>query len=380
MRRPQTMPRLMAVVLMVLAASLTACSSSSSPPQAKAFSSSQTQRFDELVQAAIGIHRLPGVVVSIDDPRRGTFAKAYGTADVVAGRKLQLNDRYRIYSVTKTFTATAILHLVDSGQLSLEDTLEKYVHGVPNGGLITIRELLAMRAGIYDYITDKQLLDAYNANPLLPGWKPTDILPALQRHAAEFTPPDQQSVYSNSNYILLGLVLEAVTRQPADRWITGHVIQPLRLSSTSFPPTPALPEPYAHGYDLSAGMRDVTQSNPGWTDGAMVSDVPDMTRYVKQLATGKLLHASTQTERLKLHPFAVSGSRFHSVLGIMQVRDWLGHSGAAAGYSDYVFYLPSQGATLVVMVNASTTTGDVGGLDVWLPLVRYLYPTSLPNE
>jgi D-alanyl-D-alanine carboxypeptidase len=374
------MPRLMAVVLMVLAVSLTACSSSSSPPQARAFSSSQTQRFDELVQAAIGIHRLPGVVVSIDDPRRGTFAKAYGTADVVAGRKLQLNDRYRVYSVTKTFTATAILQLVDGGQLSLDDTLEKYVPGVPNGGLITIRELLAMRAGIYDYVTDKQLLDAYNANPLLPGWKPTDILPVLQRHAAQFTPPDQQSVYSNSNYVLLGLVLEAVTRQPADRWITEHVIQRLGLGATSFPTTPALPEPYAHGYDLSSAMRDVTQSNPGWTDGAIVSDVPDMTRYVRQLATGKLLHASTQTERLKLQPFASSGTRFQYGLGIMQFGDWLGHGGDGPGYSDYVFYLPSQGASIVVMVNASSQTGDVGGRDIWLPLVRYLYPASLPSQ
>jgi D-alanyl-D-alanine carboxypeptidase len=374
------MPRLMAVVLMVLAVSLTACSSSSSPPQAKAFSSSQTQRFDELVQAAIGIHRLPGVVVSIDDPRRGTFAKAYGTADVVAGRKLQLNDRYRIYSVTKTFTATAILQLVDGGQLSLEDTLEKYVHGVPNGGLITIRELLAMRAGIYDYINDQQLQDASNANPLLPGWKPTDILAVLQRHAAEFTPPDQQSVYSNSNYILLGLVLEAVTSQPADRWITDHVIQPLGLPATSFPTTPALSEPYAHGYDLSSGTHDVTQSNPGWTDGAIVSDVPDMARYVKQLATGKLLHASTQRERLMLQPLAASGIRLQYGLGIMQVGDWLGHSGNAAGYSDFVFYLPSQGATMVVMVNASITTDAVGVQDVWLPLVKYLYPASLPSQ
>jgi D-alanyl-D-alanine carboxypeptidase len=376
----RTTPHLTVGVLMLVSAVLTGCSPSSSQPAAKAFSSSQTQRFDELVQAAIGIHRLPGVVVSIDDPRRGTFAKAYGTADVVAGQKLQLNDRYRVYSVTKTFTATAILQLVDGGQLSLDDTLEKYVQGVPNGGLITIRELLAMRAGIYDYVTDQQLLDAYNANPLLPGWKPTDILAVLQRHAAEFTPPDQQSVYSSSNYILLGLVLEAVTEQPADRWITDHVIQPLGLGATSFPTTPALPEPYVHGYDLSFAMRDVSQSNPGWTDGAIVSNVPDMARYVKQLATGKLLHASTQTERLKLQPFASSGTRFQYGLGIMQFGDWLGHTGAGPGYSDYVFYLPSQGATVVVMVNASTNTGDVGAWDVWTPLVRYLYSTSLPNE
>jgi D-alanyl-D-alanine carboxypeptidase len=375
---------MMACVLMVVSGLLTACSSSSSQPAAKAFSSLQTQRFDEIVHAAIGIHQLPGVVVSIDDPSRGAFVKAYGTADVAAGRKLQLNDRYRVYSVTKTFTATAILQLVDGGQLSLDDTLEKHVQGVPNGGLITIRELLAMRAGIYDYFTDKQFQDAYNANPLLPGWRPTDVLPVLQLHAAEFTPPDQQSVYSSSNYILLGLVLEAVTKQPADRWITDHVIQPLGLSATSFPTTPAMPEPHARGYDLSSGMRDVTQSNPdaAWTAGAIVSDVPDMTRYVKQLATGKLLHASTQTERLKLRPFAPSGIgiRFQYGLGIMQVGDWLGHSGGGAGYSDDVSYLPSQGATVVVMVNASPTTGDVGGMDVWLPLVRYLYPTSLPNE
>ena len=137
---------------------------------------------------------------------------------------------------------------------------------------------------------------------------------------------------------------------------------------------------YAHGYDLSSAMRDVTQSNPGWTDGAIVSDAPDMTRYVRQLATGKLLHASTQTERLKLQPFASSGTRFQYGLGIMQFGDWLGHGGDGAGYSDYVFYLPSQEAAIVVMVNASSQTGDVGGRDIWLPLVRYLYPASLPSQ
>jgi D-alanyl-D-alanine carboxypeptidase len=295
---------------------------------------------------------------------------------------MEVNDRYRINSVTKTFTATAILQLVDSGQLSLEDILEKYVQGVPNGSLMTIRELLGMRAGIYDYTADKQYQEAYNANPLSSGCKPTDVLPVLQRHAAEFTTPDQQSAYSNSNYILLGLVLEAVTKQPADRRVTDHVIQPLGLSATSFPTSAAMPEPYAHGYDLSSGMRDVTQSNPGdaGTAGAIVSDVPDMTRYVKQLAAGKLLHTSTQTERLKLWPFAGSEIRFQYGLGIMQFEDWLGHGGEGGGYNDYVFYLPSKGATVVVMVNASTSTYDVGGRDVWLPLVKYLYPASLPNE
>jgi D-alanyl-D-alanine carboxypeptidase len=380
MRLPQTTPRPMAGVLIVLIALLTACSSWSSQPAAKAFSSSQTQRFDELVHAAMGIHQLPGAIVSIDDPGRGTFVKAYGTSDLASGRKLQVSDHYRVYSVTKTFTATAVLQLVDGGQLSLDETLEKYVQGVPNGSLVTIRELLAMRAGIPDYIDDKQLQDAYKANPLVPGWKPSDVLPILQRHAAEFRPRGQESVYSNSNYILLEFVLEAVTKQPADRWITDHVIRPLGLSATSFPTSGALPEPYAHGYDLSSGMRDVTQSNPGWTDGAMVSNVPDMTRYVKQLATGQSLHASTQKERLKLQPFAGSEIRFQYGLGIMQLGDWLGHGGSGPGYNDLVFYLPGQGATVVVMVNASTTGGDAGSHDVWLPLVRYLYPTSLPIE
>jgi D-alanyl-D-alanine carboxypeptidase len=365
---------------MVLVALMSACSFSSPQPAAKTFSSSQVQRFDELVNAAIGIHRLPGVVVSIDDPNGGNFTKAYGTADVGSGRKMAISDRYRINSVTKTFTGTAVLQLVEEGQLSLEDTLEKYVQGVPNGSVITIRELLAMRAGVYDYIADKQYQDAYNANLLLPGWKPTDVLTVLQRHATEFATPDQQSVYSNSNYILLGLVLEAVTKQPADRRITDHVIRPLGLSATTFPTSPAMPEPYAHGYEVSTEMQDVTQSDHGWTDGAMVSNVPDMVRYVKQLATGRLLHASTQKERLKLRPFASSGTRFQYGLGIMQVGEWLGHSGLGGGYNDYVFYLPSKAATVVVMVNASTLAYDVGGLDVWLPLVKYLYPASLPSQ
>src|ERR1700730_13467735 len=379
-RRPHTTLLLHVSALLVLVAMVSACSFSGPQPATKTFSSSQVQRFDELVNAAIGIYRVPGVVVSIDDPNVGNFTKAYGTADAGSGRKLAINDHYRINSVTKTFTATGVLQLVEQGQLSLEDPLEKYVQGVPNGSVIPIRELLAMRAGVYDYIADKQYQDAYNANPLLQSWKSTDVLPVLQRHAAEFTTPDQQSVYSNSNYILLGLVLEAVTKQPADRLITDHVIRPLGLSATTFPTSPAMPEPYAHGYEVSTEMRDVTQSDHGWTDGAMVSNVPDMVRYVKQLATGRLLHASMQKERLKLQPFASSEIRLQYGLGILQVGEWLGHSGLGGGYDDHVFYLPSKGATVVVMVNASMGGYDVGGLDVWLPLVKYLYPASLPSQ
>ncbi|MDQ6774436.1 MAG: beta-lactamase family protein [Candidatus Dormibacteraeota bacterium] len=358
-----------------------ACGPASAPSQSKGFSSAQTHEFDKLVQASISQDQLIGAVVSIVDPHQGVFLKSYGTADVPAKRSMEPDDHYRIASVSKTLTATAILQLADSGRLSLSDTLDKYVPGVPNGNIITIRELLAMRAGVFNFIDDKPFIDSYNTDPLLPTWKPADIIPILQRHAADFTQPDQKSVYSDSNYILLGLVLEKVTQVAADRWITEHVIRPLGLGSTSFPTTPAMPNPFAHGYDTTFGsVRDLSLTNPNvpWTAGAIVSTVPDMSRYAKDLATGQTLKKATQAERLQFGPFPNNGPRLQYGLGITQIGDWLGHDGAIFGYSDMVFYLPSQDASLVVMVNKATTTG-VLSINIWIALVKYLYPNSLPR-
>ena len=168
---------------------------------------------------------------------------------------------------------------------------------------------------------------AYTANPLLPGWQHLRTCsqscvttPSAPNHLAGKT------VYSDSNYILLGLVLEKVTGKPADRVVTDEVIRPLRLARTVFPTTPALPRPYARGYDDSLGaLRDTTFSTPAvpWTAGAIVSTAPDATRYAKLLADGALLSSRAQAQRLQFAPIGPPGP--------VRIGYGLGSCGSATG-------------------------------------------------
>ncbi|MGY1786931.1 serine hydrolase domain-containing protein [Geodermatophilus sp. SYSU D00698] len=359
----------------------------SAPAPAATLDPDLAARIDELARAAL-TDGVTGAVVGISDPARGSYLQAYGTADT-AGTPMTTDVHYRIASVTKTLTAQAVLRLVDQGRLSLDDRLDEYVPDIPHGDEITIRDLLGMRAGVYDFVADEDFLARYAADPLLPGWSPYDALEIIRAHAGEATPPGGATVYSNSEYVLLGLVLERVTGRSAQQ-VTTSVIEELGLPETSYPTTAALPEPFAHGYvntdselappDPAEEPRDVTYSNPEvpFTAGAVVSTVADMTRYAEQLATGAGLTPETARLRQEWTPLTSSGIRVQYGLGVLRLGDWVGHNGSVFGYSDVVSHLPEQGASVVVMVNAADGEA-VPATDLWGGIVRLLYPDSLPT-
>ncbi|PRY50241.1 D-alanyl-D-alanine carboxypeptidase [Geodermatophilus tzadiensis] len=356
-------------------------------PPAAALDPGLAAQVDELARAAL-TDGVTGAVVGISDPVRGSYLRAYGTADT-AGTPMTPDVHYRIASVTKTFTAQAVLRLVDQGRLSLDDRLAEYVPDVPHGDEITVAHLLGMRGGVYDFVADEEFLARYAADPLLPGWSPYDVLEIIRAHADEATPPGRATVYSNSEYVLLGLVLERVTGRSAQQ-VTTSVIEELGLPETSYPTTAALPEPFARGYvntdsELAptppgAEPRDVTLSSPEvpYTAGAVVSTVPDMVRYAEQLATGAGLAPETARLRQEWTPLTSTGVRVQYGLGVLRLGDWVGHNGSIFGYSDVVTHLPDQEASVVVMVNAADGEA-VPADDLWAGVVRLLYPDSLPT-
>ncbi len=358
------------------------------PPPAATLDPDLAARVDDLARAAL-TNGATGAVVSISDPVRGDHLRAYGTADT-AGTPMTTDVHYRIASVTKTLTAQAVLRLADQGRLSLDDPLEDYVPDIPYGDQITVHHLLGMRGGVYDFVADEEFMARYAADPLLPGWSPDDVLEIIRAHADEATPPDRATVYSNSEYVLLGLVIERVTGRSAQQYTTS-VIEDLGLAETSYPTTAALPEPFTRGYvntdsrlapaDPGAdGPRDVTLSNPvvPFTAGAVISTVPDMTRYAEQLATGVGLAPETARLRQAWTPLTSTGLRAQYGLGVLQLGNWVGHNGSVFGYSDMVAHLPEQGASVVVMVNAAD--GEAGpATDLWFEIVTLLYPDSLPT-
>ncbi|MET9466172.1 serine hydrolase domain-containing protein [Streptomyces sp. NPDC006544] len=309
-------------------------------------------QLDAAVRQVMRETGVPGVTVGLWAPGKGSYVKSFGVADKVTGAPMKPGLNMRIGSETKTFTVTALLQLVDQGKIGLDDPIGTYVTGVPNGDRITLRQLAGMRSGLYNYSEDEDFdkrLDTGSERP----FTPQELLDYSFKHPVRFA-PGEQFEYSNTNLILIGLLIEKVTGRPLHEVIQKDVLEPAGLHHTVFPTGAEFPEPHAHGYtDQSASGKivDSTDWNPswGWAAGAIISDLQDLRSWSRTLATGTLLTPATQAQRLKTSPVGIPGAGYG--LGIFDVQGWIGHNGSLPGYESLAVYLPGARATLVGLLN-----------------------------
>jgi D-alanyl-D-alanine carboxypeptidase len=333
---------------------------------------------DQIVASRVGGQMVPGAVAGVAIPGRGSWVRAQGIADLRTAAPIATDDHFRIASVSKTFTATVILQLVDEGKLALDDTLEPYVPGIPNGSEITIRQVLQMTAGIFDYSLDEQVVVDYDRDPTI-LITPEDVVAIVERHGPDFAPGASLS-YSDTNYFLLGLVIEQVTGMGAVQALQEYVFTPLGLTETSLPAAPEMPAPFARGYIATSAtddaLRDVTLSNPltAWTAGGIVSTLADLLVWAEALGAGTLLTPETQRERLRFEPVP-GGSRLPVGygLGIMDVAGFVGHNGAIYGYSTWVLYDPESQGSLVVLANRGELTTEYAAA-IAVDIIELLFP------
>jgi len=346
------------------------------PVNDTAFPPGDQLAFLGIVDAGLDSTATPGAIVGIWYPGRGTWLHAAGIGDITTAAPFTVADHVRIASNTKTFVATVILQLVDEGALVLNDPLENYITGVPNGAEITLRQVLGMTAGIYDFVNDPVIAEGYNADPLL-AFTPEDALAIIRASTPDFA-PGERAQYSNSNYILLGLIAEEVTGQPIDVLIAERILTPLGMATTSFATTPDMPMPFAHGYDLGEpgdALRDVTVSNPDipWASGAMISTLADLRIWAAGLAEGTLISAETQRERLQFSPFETTPLEVGYGLGILTINGLLGHNGGILGYSSWVVHDPESGASIAVITNRAGNEGGTAD-PIFIGIASYLFP------
>ncbi|MGI5529906.1 serine hydrolase domain-containing protein [Streptomyces syringium] len=309
-------------------------------------------RLDSAVRDLMRETQVPGVTVGLWTPDKGSYVRSFGLADKATGAPMATDLYTRIGSETKTFTVTALLRLVDQRKLGLDDPIGKYVDHVPNGDRITLRELAGMRSGLFNYSEDDDFIKALEADPRRP-FPPQELLDYSFKHPVQFQ-PGAQFDYCNTNLILLGLVVEKVTGRPLHEVIKQDVLKPAGLHRTVFPTGAEIPDPHAHGYTNqtpSGKIEDATDWNPtwAWAAGAMISDLQDLRRWARTLATGALLSPATQAERLKTTPMDIPGDGYG--LGIFNIQGWIGHNGSLPGYESLTVYLPEARATLVILLN-----------------------------
>ena len=314
----------------------------------------------------------PGVVAAVQTPEY-TWIRALGVANRASEEPMTPEMYHRAGSVTKTFTATLLLQAEAKGLLSLDDTIDQYVKGVPNGDEITLRQMATMTSGIATYSETKKFDGDPGADPYR-VWKPEELAKIGIEDSPLFDPGTQFD-YSNTNYVLLGLVLEQVTGKPIGELYRRWIIEPLGLKDTSFPDTSdtSLPDPHAQGYTLqgqSSGEtpRDATDWNASWTwtAGMMISTVDNLLAYGRAMGTGKgLLSPAQQDERIDslvsdVPPFdqpPLKGDYGYG-LGLMKEHGWIGHGGVIPGYNTALYYNQELDAVLVVEADSDIFSGD----------------------
>ncbi len=337
-----------------------ACLSPSTPSSAD---HPRDEALQQSLEAAVQ-DGIPGLVVAIADAD-GVWEGSAGFADLGRQTPMQTCHRTRIASVTKTFVAVAVLQLVEQGTLSLDDTVAEWLpelaDDLPHARQVTIEQLLSHTSGVYNFLDVQLVLDLFNRPTRT--WTAQEGIDLALQHDADFVPGADWS-YSNTNYLLLGRIVEAATGEPHEEVLQESIFVPLGLSDTTYAPDRFRFDGVVHGYfDLMGDMvlvdsTDTYANSLVGADGGMVSSARDLLAFGQALYThDQLLEADTRAVML---PTVDTGEALFPLYGL-GVEQWeeggvkgVGHGGHEFGYRTWLYHFEDAGLTMALWMNASS--------------------------
>lgn len=299
----------------------------------------------------------PGLISLISVEGEEDFIIKRGVANIETNEPINEENAFRIASVTKTFTGTALLMLADEGLINLDSTIAYYLpeYNIPSGNEITIRMLGNMTSGLFDYSIDPDLWERFSESGFTLYFPPDSLLSIAFRHPMVFQ-PGTDHMYCNTNTVLLGLLLEKITGKTAYQAIQEKVLAPLNLKNTYFGGSFFMYEPYSHGYTPGdEGLLDATNWNPSWgyTAGAMISKFEDLKQWAYYLANGDLLSETMKEER-----FDFGSNDYGFCVEAIHYKDdeWVGHPGIIPGYNIQLWYNAAKKITVITCSNTENNS------------------------
>jgi D-alanyl-D-alanine carboxypeptidase len=317
--------------------------------------------YESTVQAVITASSLPGVLAAVRRPGQRQWSGAFGKADLATGAELALGSTFPIRSVTKSFTVTLVLQLLRDGLLTLDDVIGRYVSGVPNGQLITLADLAGMQSGLVDYSATDGFLKLFIPDPQR-VWTEPELVAFSTAQPVQFQPGEQYQ-YSNTNTVLLGMVVEAITGRTLAEQMALRILGPLGLNGTAYPSVPELPAPAPtpYGVDVSTGEADaypLISPSALAGSGALRSTLADLLTWGDELGNGSLVGAQLNALRRNRSRPATHGPEYARYgLGIGEIDGWWGHTGSGLGFQLACMNDPVSRSTIAVMVNATPEGG-----------------------
>jgi D-alanyl-D-alanine carboxypeptidase len=298
---------------------------------------------------------VPGAAVFVVKDGKPLLRKGYGMADLEQGTKITPESVFRIGSITKQFTAVAILQLVESGQIALNDPITKFLSDYPTQGkTITIEHLLTHTSGIQSYTDKPEFLEAMRRD-----MTPQQIIEAVQNDPMQFDPAAQFR-YNNSGYILLGMIIEKVSGMPYAEYMEKNVFPRAGLTATSYGDTAKIVSNRVPGYtrsgDSFANASFLSMTLP-YAAGALLSTVDDLARWHAALIAGKVVDRKlldAAWKPFKLTSGEEAGYGYGWGLGSIAGEKVIQHGGGINGYTSHEMWMPEHDVHVTVLTNNET--------------------------
>ncbi|MDR3079667.1 MAG: beta-lactamase family protein [Streptomyces sp.] len=375
-----TVTTLLAATLLASTAAPALAAPAAAHPRPRSVDGAALQRALEQVTA----DGIPGAVAEVRDGNRA-WSGAAGVEELGGTRRPSPDARFRIGSVTKTFVATVVLQLVAEKKIGLDDRIDRHLPGlIPTsedengrpihyGDRITVRQLLHHTSGLANY-TDSLFVSSGGDFDVLRThhYTPPQLIGMALDMKAD-TEPGGAWAYSNTNYVVLGLLVERATGSTLGQEIDRRIVRPLRLENTSMPTTSRIAGRHLHGYERfprpSDPLTDITEYDPDvfWGPGNMISTAHDLNVFSRALLDGRLLPAALGAEMRRLTPDdEVPQGRFYG-LGLegrtvfcADGSMMLGHTGSVPGYQTFTFSTPdgTRQATLALSSDTDITRNE----------------------
>lgn len=310
-----------------------------------------------------------GVEMAVYKNSSGMWLGANGKASLHDDIAMKPCNKTRVGSTVKMFTAAIVFKLQEEGKLDLDDRIADYLGGemmekIGNADKATIRQLLHHSSGIFNYIQNLKFQTA-SLNNLIREWNAGDLLRYAYNQEPYFD-PGEDVLYSNTNYILLGLLIEKLESKPLYQVFDDEIIKPLGLTSTQFAGKDPVPDDIVRGYiDLYSNLNVIESTYySGWdyycADGGLISNAYDMNEFFRALMGGQVISSSSLGEMLTWERPSEQDPDFYEIeygLGIFRMNTSKGvcyfHSGDAIGYYANMIYFPDDGTTIVYAVNSN---------------------------
>lgn len=308
--------------------------------------------------------------VAISKNGKVAYSRHLGYSDVATFKKLDNRTKYRIASISKTYTAVLVLKAVEERKIRLDEPIYKYFPQVKNAHKITPRHLLTHRSGIHNFTKDKDYLN-YNVS----GKSKAEMLTIISNAASDFE-PDSRANYSNSNYVLLSYLLERVYNQSFSEILKNKIVKPLKLTNTYFGSKIDVKKNEANSYELDTTWKLLPETDVAIFTGAgaLVSTPVEVLKFIQAVFSHKII------SRFSLEIMQEVKDDYGMGIGEFPFEDKLsyGHTGHLDGFSSMFGYFPNQDLSFIVISNGSSI--DENDIAVGILNIIFDMPSSIPDK